>query len=106
LVQTEIVEQLGEEFAVFGEFDALWAGADDADAVFFEALLDEKNIPLGVGVAHGVKSVPPHAGEALRACKPQSAGGITFPPSFSSKTSWTFDGILNHQPGQSHLTPH
>ena len=37
LVQTEIVEQLGEHLAVFGEFDVLWRGADDADAVFFEA---------------------------------------------------------------------
>jgi len=37
LVQTEIVEQLGEHLAVFGELDVLRRGADDADAVFFEA---------------------------------------------------------------------
>jgi hypothetical protein len=71
LVQTEIVEQLGEHLAVFGELDVLRRGADDADAVFFEAI-DGKNIPLGVGVAHGVKSVPPHARDALRTRKPQS----------------------------------
>ena len=37
LVEAEFVEQGCEEFAVFGEFDVLGRGADDADAVFFEA---------------------------------------------------------------------
>ena len=36
-MQAERVEEGGEEFAVFGEFDVLRRGADDADAVFFEA---------------------------------------------------------------------
>ncbi len=37
LVEAKVVEQGGEEFAVFGEFDVLGRSADDADAVFFEA---------------------------------------------------------------------
>ena len=33
----ELVEHRGEELAVLGDFDALWRGADDVDAVFLEA---------------------------------------------------------------------